>query len=184
MINLLPNTMKKDIRASRTNTVLLRYNLILVTAVIFLAGATSIVYVFLGSIKTSAETTIQENLQKESSYTNIKQQAELFRTNLSDAKSILDSDVSYSNALVRYAKLFPDGTAVDSMKLDEKSFGAPLNVTVKITGQSAAKALIDSMSTSPYVSNFTRKSISISSDKTYPYSMDITFTLKKEIAKL
>lgn len=182
MINLLPDEMKKDLRAARTNTVLLRYNIMLIIAALFLAGALGVVYVFLSTMKVSAEKSIQENIAKEQSYQNVKLEADTFKSNLGDAKTILDGELSYSRALVRYAQLFPDGTAVSNLQLSAASFDTPMDVSVKITGQPAAKALIQSMTTSNYVTNFSRKSITISQDGTYPYTMDVTFTLKKEIA--
>lgn len=182
MINLLPTEMKKDLRAARTNTTLLRYNIILLAAVLFLAGAVAVVYVFLSTMKASAEQSIQENVIKEQSYASVKQEAESFKNSLSDAKTILSDEVSYSKALVRYAQLFPEGTAINDMQLSAASFTAPTSASVKITGQSAAQALIQSMTNSPYVTNFTRTSITISKDSAYPYTMEVSFTLKKDIA--
>jgi len=182
MINLLPDEMKKDLRAARTNTVLLRYNIMLIFAVLFLAGALAIVYVFLSTMKTSAEQAIKENVVKEQSYVAVKQEADIFKNNLSDAKTIFDEELSYSRALVRYAQLFPDGTATNNIQFSPTSFNTPMDVSVKITGQSAAQALVKSMTTSPYVSGFSNKSITISKDGSYPYTMEVSFTLKKDIA--
>lgn len=182
MINLLPDEMKKNLRAARTNTVLLRYNIILIFATLFLAGALTIVYIFLSTIKASAEQAIEENVVKEQSYNTVKQEAEAFKNNLGDAKKIFDEELSYSRALVRYAQLFPDGTVTSSIQLSPTSFNTPMDVSVKITGQSAAQALVKSMTTSPYVTGFSNKSITISQNATYPYTMEVTFTLKKEIA--
>lgn len=182
MINLLPVDMKKDLRAARTNTTLLRYNIILIVAVLFLAGAVAVVYVFLSTMKMSAENAINENDRKEQTYAAVKSEADSFKSSLSDARSILSNEVSYSRALLRYAQLFPEGTAVNDMQLSEASFTSPLSVSVKITGQSAAQALIQSMTNSPYVTNFSRTSITINKDGAYPYTMQVTFSLKKEIA--
>ena len=182
MINLLPDDMKKDLRAARTNTVLLRYNIMLILAVLFLAGAIAIVYVFLSTMKTSAEQAIKENVVKEQSYATVKREADAFKSSLSDAKTIFDEELSYSRALVRYAQLFPDGTATNNIQFSPTSFNTPMDVSVKITGQSAAQALVKSMTTSPYVTGFSNKSITISQDGSYPYTMEVSFTLKKDIA--
>ena len=149
MINLLPDDMKKDLRAARTNTVLLRYNIMLILAVLFLAGAIAIVYVFLSTMKTSAEQAIKENVVKEQSYATVKREADAFKSSLSDAKTIFDEELSYSRALVRYAQLFPDGTATNNIQFSPTSFNTPMDVSVKITGQSAAQAPVKSMTTSP-----------------------------------
>jgi hypothetical protein len=182
MINLLPTEMKKDLRAARTNTTLLRYNIILLIAVLFLTGAIAVVYIFLSTMKATAEQSIQDNVVKEQSYASVKQEAESFKNSLSDAKSILSNEISYSRALIRYAQLFPEGTAINDIQLTEASFTGPMNVSVKITGQAAAQSLIQSMTSSQYVTNFSRTSITTTKDGTYPYTMEVTFRLKKEIA--
>lgn len=182
MINLLPSHRQKDLRAARTNTILVRYNVVMLIASVFMAIAISIVYVFLISIRTSAENAIADNQTREQSYAEVKSQAQAFNQELADAKTILDSEVSYSKALVEYAKLFPEGTAVNAITLSEATFGAPIEETVRITGEEAAQALIQSMTSSPFVSGFERKSIAITDDNTYPYTMTISFTLSKEIA--
>ena len=51
MINLLPPEEKRQLRAARTNTLLLRYNLSLVGAVVFLGLAIGVTYVYLSNTK-------------------------------------------------------------------------------------------------------------------------------------
>lgn len=184
MINLLPPSEKKMLTAARTNSSLLRYNVILLGGAAFLTLALVVVFIFLMSIRATAEQTIAENQEREKSYTAVRSKAEQVQAEISSAKSIFDSELSYSKALVRYANLFPKGTAIDSMKLNEDSFSKPITIPVRVSGEQATKSLINSMQTSPYVTNFQRKEISLNSNSNeYPYTVNISFTLSKEIAK-
>lgn len=184
MINLLPDKEKKLLVAARTNTLLIRYNLILASGAVFLVLAVGVAYVFLTTMLATAEQTIASNQSREQNYSEVKKRAAQLQTEINGAKSIFDNELSYSKALVRYANLFPKGTAVQSMELSENSFNQTQSLSVKVTGEQATKDLIDSMEKSPYVKDFQRSSISVNSDDNkYPYTLSVTFTLMKEIAK-
>lgn len=184
MINLLPPTEKKMLAAARTNSLLLRYNIILLGGAAFLTLALVVVFIFLVTIRTTAEQTIADNQKREQSYTAVRSKAEQVQSEINSAKSIFDNELSYSKALVRYADLFPKGTAINSMKLSEDNFDKSISLAVKVTGEKATKDLINSMQSSPYVTSFQRKEISLNSgDDHYPYTVNISFTLSKEIAK-
>jgi len=135
-------------------------------------------------MQVGAEQTIASNQAREQTYAEVKTRAGQLQTEINGAKSIFDSEISYSKALVRYADLFPKGTAISSMKLDEASFGQPQTQTVKVTGEQATKDLIASMKNSKYVRDFQRSNISVNSEGgKYPYTISVTFTLTEEIAK-
>jgi hypothetical protein len=182
MINLLPYDQKKTLSAARTNTVLLRYNVILVVATIFLMFAVGIVYFYLTNVEISALNTVAENKKREAKYSAVKGEASVFKAQLDDAKVIFNSELSYSTALLRFADLFPDGTTTNQMSLDEESFTKPVELTVELEDKAAAVQLEKNMTTSPYVSNFSVKSFAYgdSGDKV---SWTISFTLSKDIAK-
>lgn len=182
MINLLPYDQKRVLTAARTNTVLLRYNIILLLAAGFLVLAAGVVYVFLIAMQNSANTTIADNQRREASYQTVKQEASAFQAKLSDAKTIFDSELSYSTALVRFADLFPSGTAISEINLNEQSFSAPMEIVVRLN-KDAADSLVSSLTTSKYVSGFTKKSVAYNEEGKYRYSWTISFSLKKEIAK-
>lgn len=83
MINLLPQQEKKQIRAARTNVVLLRYSMLSFGAVIFLLGAVLVANFYLDTSEALAEEAIQDNVAKEGQYAQVKSQAESFRSELS-----------------------------------------------------------------------------------------------------
>lgn len=182
MINLLPADDKKQLRAARTNVLLLRYNLMIVFALVFLGLAIGFAYFYLMSSAKAAESTLADNTAKEGTYREVKTEAEVFRSELSNAKSIFDNQISYTTAIVNIAKLLPDGTALDKLSLDETSFTTPLVLTVNITNEQAAAQLIKNFQKSPLFSNVTKGKISIGSGA-YPYVMDLSVMMSKEAAK-
>src|SRR5262245_15442644 len=110
MINLLPPQHKQDIRAARANSLLIRYNFLLLGALAFLMLAIGIVYVYLTSAKASDEKTIKDNQSNVAGFASVEEQAQIFRNNLSVAKLILDKEVNYTKVILSIAKVLPAGT--------------------------------------------------------------------------
>lgn len=182
MINLLPPDDKKQIRAGRINVLLLRYNILLGSGIVFLGLAIGFAYFFLMTSKQIAEDTIADNTKKEGSYAEVKTQAETFRAQLSTSKNILDGQISYAKAALVIAKLLPTGTALNALKLDETSFTTPLLLTVNIQDEASAAQLLKNFQDSPLFSNVTKGKISIGQGA-YPYTMELTVSMSKEAAK-
>jgi hypothetical protein len=179
MINLLPPEYKGQLRAARTNVLLLRYNLLIGAAIVFLGLALGFVYFFLMTGKATAETAIEDNIKKEAGYAKVKGEADDFKKKLSDAKAVLDEQVSYSRAAVNIASLFPAGTAIDKLELSGNSLTTPTILTVKIKGEPEAKQLLANFNSSPYVDKVTKGKIAIGQGE-YPYTMEISFVITKK----
>ena len=79
MINLLPDDKKKQIKAERSNVLLLRSNIMLIAVIVFLGMDVAITYYILTSAKTSAQTEITSKNDKENSYAVLKSKAEIVR---------------------------------------------------------------------------------------------------------
>ena len=182
MINLLPEDQKKQIRAARLNIVLVRYNFMLVFFIVFLFACLGFAYYYLSTAHQLAENAISENTQKESDYATIKTEADTFRSELATAKTILDDQVSYAKAALNISKLLPDGTSLNSLRLDEKSFSTPLVLTVNIANEQAAIELLNNFRNSPLFSNVTKGKITVASGA-YPYAMELTVTMSKAAAQ-
>ncbi len=185
MINLLPYEAKYEIRAARTNVVLMRYIIILAVAVIFLGVVGFGVYRVLIDTKTTAENTIKDNLAKASSYTSYANEATALSASLSTAKVILDKEVRYSKVLTSIATLMPKGTVLDSLNLSNTSFGTPTTLTVYAKTTASALAVKDSFQGSPLFSNVAFVSISSASQqsKDYPITASLSVTINRGASK-
>ena len=109
MINLLPDEQQKDIRAARTNTLLLRYLILLVGAMIFLLGAFGVTYLSLTSSARQADEVRAENEQAATGYQETHAAATQLRNNLFSAKSLFENELRYSKMLLRLSALLPEG---------------------------------------------------------------------------
>lgn len=183
MINLLPYEEKRQLKAARTNTLLIRYNVFLAVAVVFLGIAIGITYFFLINAKSSAEIVIGENKAKVADYAQVEAQAQLFRTNLATAKQILDSEVTYTKVMLDIARLMPSGTVLDKLSLDAQTFGTPTTMTAQASSYEAALKLKEAFQGSTILSDVNFQSITSSTSGSYPLTVSFNVTIKKDAAK-
>lgn len=183
MINLLPRQQQKEIRAARSNTLLLRYTILLICALLFLTGAIGVTYFSLTQAAKHAEALKQENETKAADYAQTQAEVSQLQSELSSAKSLFENEVRYSKALTRLSNIFPDGTAIDALELNASSFSEQMTLNVQVRDQEAAEKLLQSFSSSQYISGANLGKISTSASGRYPYTVELIFTLNKAIAK-
>ena len=184
MINLLPPETKRELRAARSNTLLVRYNFFLLGALVFMMVVIGIVYVYLTNTKANAELTINENKAKVAGYATVEAQAKEFRTNLQTAKQILDQEINYTKVVLEFAALMPPGTILETLTLDSATFGTPTTLNAKAKDYASALALKDSFQKSELFTNVHFQSIAGGgADAGYPISVSLNVTIKKDAAK-
>lgn len=182
MINLLPPDVKKQYRAARMNVIISRYNVMLLCATVFLALAIGVAQVYLKTASDAADQTIADNANKAQAYASTKLEADAFRSQLSDAKTTMDGQISYSKALLAIAAAMPSGASLKALQLNDKSFGIPIKLTFTVDDEATARALLQDLEASPAISGVTRGNVSLQtgSDK---FDLDVTMTLTKELAQ-
>lgn len=131
MINLMPPEDRKQLAAARTNTLLLRYTVLLGIVIAFLVLEMVGMYFVISAGKARDEATIQDNDQKTVAYDTVKKQAEEFRTNLATAKYILGKQIPYTTLILTLANNLPSGAVLDKLSIDPTTFGTPTTLTVK-----------------------------------------------------
>jgi Tfp pilus assembly protein PilN len=184
MINLLPPANKRQIRAGRSNTLLIRYNLFLVGALGFLFVAIGFVYFYLSNTRANAEATVHENQAKVVGYKQVEQEANEFKNNLAVAKQILGKEVVYTKAMLSIAALMPKGVVLESLDLDAKTFGTETTLMARAKTVDDAVALKNSFQSSPLFSNVHLKSITtLETGGAYPQSVSVNVTINKDAAK-
>lgn len=184
MINLLPPENKRELRAARSNTLLVRYNILLLGALAFLFLATGIVYVYLNDAKAKAERTVAENQARTADYAAVERQAQAFRSNLATDKQILAGEVNYSKVVMQIAALMPKGTVLETLQLDAATFGTETTLAARARNYDAALSLKNSFQGSPLFSNVHFQSIAGGGDDaSYPISVNLNVTIKKDAAK-
>ncbi len=184
MINLLPPDEKHQLRAARANTLLIRYNILLLVSIAFLGLAVAIVYFYLFTTKTNAEQAIAQNTTKVSDYSAIEAQTSQFRSNLAVAKQILDREVAYTKVILEIARLLPSGVILTTLNLDSATFGTETTLAAQAKDYASALALKDSFQKSPLFSNVHFQNITAdSSSALYPVSVNLVVTINKDATK-
>jgi hypothetical protein len=186
MINLLPTDTKRELRAARTNALLIRYTVILIIAGIFanvvLAGS----YFLLTQTKESQEMLIEANDTKAQAFSDTQNEISALSATLSGARGVLDQQLAYSKALRNIGSSMPAGTIIEKLDLSATSFNGttPLTLDVYATTNDATVALRDQLSAAGYFSNINLDSVSESGGiDGYPISASLTMTLNGTIAQ-
>lgn len=143
MISLLPYEYKEEIRAARTNVLLVRYIAILICAAVVLGGLVAGSYVVINGTRDSAEIKVAENQQRVSAFQATKTASDSFRTDLTTAKTILDSSISFSKLIYKVAEIVPPGVVLDALTLDPTTFGSSVNLTASAKSFDDASKLRD-----------------------------------------
>lgn len=184
MINLLPPADKKQIQAARANTLLFRYAISSICALVFILAAIGFTYFFMTTTKANAEQTISESRSRVAAYSDVKSQADQFRAKLSTAKQILDREVAYTSVILQISRLLPDGVILKQLNLDATTFGTPTTLTVQVKDYNTAIKLKDAFQKSSLFSDVHFESISTAADrKSYPVDVTLGVTITKEASK-
>ncbi len=139
MINLLPPNDKQQIRAGKSNVLLLRYCIAAFSLAIPLLILIVSIYVLINNSRSNAEVIIQEGEARNATLQLTKANAQEFRQNLATAKTILDKEIKYSQIAVKIAQSLPGGIYIQSLNLDPQTFGQP--ITLSATGSSYQDAI-------------------------------------------
>jgi Tfp pilus assembly protein PilN len=186
MINLLPDEVKKEIRAARSNVALFNYIIIIFLAVLFLAGIFATVYVVLTNTKTNAENVIKENHSRTTSYTSVQQQADSLKASLSTAKTILDRQTLYSKVLTGIAGAMPSGVVISNLNLSPTALGTPITLQAYAKSTADALKLKDNFQRSSLFSGVSFQSLtpgSASAASGYPIGITLSLTINKGAAQ-
>ena len=184
MINLLPYEHKAEIRAARTNVLLLRYIAILFCAALVLGGLVAGSYVVINGTRDSAEVKVAENQARVSEFQDTKTQSDSFRTDLSTAKKILDSSVSFSKLVYKIAEIVPPGVVLDDLTLDPATFGSSVNLTASAKSFDDATKLRDAfIKNNQIFSNVQLQTIrspeSATAGEAYPVKVSLSVVINK-----
>ena len=177
MINLMPIAGQKELAAARTNSLLLRYVILVSIFIGVLIIEVLIVYALLNNDRSNNEATITENQQKTIAYAPTKQQADEFRSNLATAKYILAKQTPYTTLILAIANKLPTGAVLDKLTLDPSTFGTPTSISVKTISYAKAIEIKSALQTTlvndvPLFSSVSFDSVSSgdASADAYPYT--------------
>lgn len=180
MINLLPPDVKKQLRAANINLALVRYIFFLVAGIIFLLFATGVSYMLLNNIHDNEEASNAQN-NNSSAYNEEKQKLDTMINDMTAAKTILSSQVSYSKIISDLGLATPKGVVIDSLNLDTANIASAITLKAHAKSEGEVASLRTQLSTSPIVlrSDVQTTAELHPNNTTYPISVSISLTLNK-----
>lgn len=140
MINLLSPEERKQIKAARANSILMRYVVMSTIVVVIIAVELVGSYFMLLFNQSTSRNTISENQSKSSAFSSVKGNAERYRSNLRVAKYILDTQAPYTDILNAVAKRLPNGASLTGISIDPTTFGTD-SVQIQTRVSSYAQAI-------------------------------------------
>lgn len=189
MINLLPPKQKRQIRASRANSILIRYTIVSLLVIGVLLAEILYVNISLDNIESAAKKQIEDNNQKIEDFEATNNAIKDFQNNLSVAKKILDNQINYSGVLLKVGAIIPEETVLTSLSLDQSVAGKEVSIKGSAVSYEKAIELRNSLENSPLFTSVRFSSISrnkpteTSDADNYPYKITFNVIFKKEEIK-
>lgn len=199
MINLLPPREHKELKASRQNTLLIRY---VIASFIVLLGVIAvhfIGFVLIEKARVDAEHSNIDNTSKAAKYEQVKQATNNFTQDLATAKQILSHKTSYTDMLFNIARVLPGDIVLQNLSLNQDFVGKPLSLSIRTKSYDDAIRLKNMLVESKIATNISIVSImnestaangeastapQQTSDRPYLMTLNLTFTDKiKEVTK-
>jgi len=146
MINLLPDEEKRQLRAAHTNAVVIWYIILSFAGIVFLGGVLGVSYHTLSTQKTNEEAvTIQNKTKASNAYGQTQAQATQLASSLSEARTVLSNNVSYSKLLVDIAGDMPAGTILSELNVTSATIANPVALQFEATNNTVAQSLVTSL---------------------------------------
>lgn len=178
MINLLPDDTKKQLRAARTNTILIRYIMTVISAALFLGLVIFGSYYIMNDSKNVAESAITGVKINNSSYSPITTKSNTFISDLSVAKKILAKQISYSSIIKNLINALPTGVILESpFSISNNNMNMPITLKADAKLSSDEVSLKNNLQSSSTFSNYSLQSVNSNSDATSNYPYVITFSI-------
>lgn len=136
MINLLNPTQKRRLKAGWRNTIWLRYTLLIMASFIAINTVFGFTALYIYGQENIYKEALSDNASlRGSDYKSKKEQAISFRSNLAIAKTILDGETNYSSIIFDIASTVPSNCILESLTLNNQSFGSPQSFSFKCKSQ-------------------------------------------------
>lgn len=186
MINLLPIDSKREIRAGRTNRVLLRYCVLLGIVAGILVVMIAAVYLYLLSVYNESEQAIAQSNTRLEEIKDDKARVDEFKSNLKTVKAILDKRVDYSQKLLQITRELPGGVVIESAAITPEFLnGQPMTLTARSSNEQAAVEFKNRLNasdhfTSAHFLSIVREEKPPQNAENYPFLLTMSISAEKQ----
>lgn len=182
MINLLPYDMKKQLKAARLNSILIRYIIVLLISTLFigLLGLGLNYYIDLtqnsiGDKSEQAGSASMTNAEMTSKATDINQK-------VASVKSAVETGTSYSQILINLAQKLPSGVILETLSLSDSELSKTIELTFYAKNNDSARKIKDQLSSSAMFKNISEPTITTIDNPAfsgYPTKVVLSLTIDK-----
>lgn len=186
MINLLPYDMKKQLKAARLNSILLRYTIVLLASIVFLLLIGLGLNMYLQMTKDSIKQQVSQVTDSSMTIAEINTRLTNIQQQVSSVKTIVDSSINYGKILIGLGQALPAGVILDSINLSNTTISKPMELTFYAKTNQAANNLKASLTSSSLLSNVSEPTISNDSNspfQKYPIKVLLTVTINQGSVK-
>jgi len=183
MINLLSPDDKLQLRAARSNVLLLRYTILIIVTIVAVGLVFGSGFFITMQERTAAEQQQQNDSAKTAGYSTVRKNAEAFAQNLTTAKKIISQEIIYSKLLTDIAKTLPRGSVLADLSLNPDSLGKSVPLSARTKNYDGALRLKNTLEESALFADVSI--VSINRDearKDYPVSVNLNVTITTDTA--
>ncbi len=181
MINLLPIETKKELRAARTNVMLIRYLAFLGFALAFMVLVSGGSYWFLMSAKDANDKLFNNKQNTLTAYEASKKQLDSMLASVSTVKSITYQQVSYSSIISELASVLPNGIILSNLNIDNDDIDKPIAIKARAINDNAVNSLKNNFSNSSMLSAPTVQSSVDNQNTSYPVAVTINLIINRVV---
>lgn len=186
MINLLPNNSKKQLKAARSNAILRRYYLLVAISATLLAAVFGVGFKVTFDQEVKYINAKQQSEAESVKYQQVRKAAEDFGKDLAAAKTILASDVRFSQLITDIASVIPPGVILGNLTLNtQESTSAPLTINARAKTYDDTVKLKNSLEASPIFENVSILSAGVgdatsAGSTSYPVTVSLSAKFSKK----
>lgn len=177
MINLLSRNHITQLKAARLNIILRRYVALFIFVALLIAAAFGVGYYVLYTEEQRAKQLGAEYEAARVEYADDMKKSQEFTSNLTAAKSILGSEVLFSDVVFAISQSLPAGSVLQSLNLETSTFDKPMTLQLVTTSYEEAVATKDAFENSPYFEKSQILSTRLITDPKDQYDTELSLTV-------
>lgn len=192
MINLLGEQQKNEIRSARLNVQLRMFALLSFFVAVGILAIYGVGFYLVMNEKDIAQRQLNQDKDAVSAYQSVKKEAIAYKANLTIAKKVLSSSMSYSTFLTETARTLPAGSVLTALTLTDIGSTTANQVslrarTISYGGALQIKESLEASAVFEKVSLTDINKLEVSSessetDKKYPFTVNVSVTISKQSA--
>jgi len=182
MINLLSKHDRAELAAARRNIKLRQYVVLFAIIGGLVAASYTIAYIILDAQTKAYRADIESLKPQQAEYKDVVKEATAYSENLKTARTIFDSEFTFSSLLTTLARILPSNAVLADFNLSVADLNKPIILTFRVKTTTDADKVKLALQNSPYFKDTKIRIISYQPEYLpYTYTVTIITTLDKPL---